>query len=248
MRLAARAQARSSVWSQGGSPVTHLRKVMLEELHRRNYSAETIRTYIGAVERFARYFGKPPDQLGPEHIRQYQAYLLHERKLAVGTVVTQVAGLRFFFVRTLKRRFPPDTIPYPKYTKRSMPKVLSPEEVARLIEAAGNLQARVLLMLLYSTGIRRRELIRLRVEDINSERMMILLPCGVHRAAPTQRTGARKPARILRPLIHRQRSNTIKGSGQSQTPGRPNRRDQYSAHLGTEPAAEPSLIMPVIII
>ena len=70
----------------------------------------------------------------------------------------------------------------------------------------------------------------------------------VFTAAPTQRTGARKPARILRPLIHRQRSNTIKGSGQSQTPGRPNRRDQYSAHLGTEPAAEPSLIMPVIII
>ena len=158
--------------------MTHLRKVMLEELHRRNYSAETIRTYIGAVERFARYFGKPPDQLGPEHIRQYQAYLLHERKLAVGTVVTQVAGLRFFFVRTLKRRFPPDTIPYPKYTKRSMPKVLSPEEVARLIEAAGNLQARVMLMLLYSTGIRRRELIRLRVEDIDSERMMIHIRKG----------------------------------------------------------------------
>ena len=70
---------------------------MLEELQRRNFSSETIRGYIGAVERFARYFGKPPDQLGPDHIRQWQAHLLHERKLAVGTVVTQVAGLRFFF-------------------------------------------------------------------------------------------------------------------------------------------------------
>jgi hypothetical protein len=98
---------------------------MLEELHRHNYSAETIRTYIGAAERFARCFAKPADQLGPEHIRQYQAYLLHERKLAVGTVVTQVAGLRFFFVRTRKRRFPPDTIPYPKHTKRRMPKVFA---------------------------------------------------------------------------------------------------------------------------
>ena len=159
-------------------PVTHLRKVMLEELQRRNYSSTTIRSYIGAVERFARYFGKPPDQLGPEHIRQWQAYLLHERKLAVGTVVTQVAGLRFFFRRTLKRRFPPDSIPYPKYTKRRMPKVLSPEEVARLIEAAGNLQARVMLMLLYSTGIRRHELIRLRVEDIDSQRMMLHIRKG----------------------------------------------------------------------
>ena len=86
--------------------MTRLRKVMLEELQRRNFSSETIREYIGAVERFARYFDKPPDQLGPDHIRQYQAHLLHERKLAVGTVVAQTAGLRFFFVRTLKRRFP----------------------------------------------------------------------------------------------------------------------------------------------
>jgi hypothetical protein len=75
--------------------VTHLRKVMLEELQRRNFSSETIREYTGAVERFARYFGKPPDQLGPDHIRQYQAHLLHERKLAIGTVVAQTAGWGF---------------------------------------------------------------------------------------------------------------------------------------------------------
>jgi hypothetical protein len=93
---------------------------------RRNFSSKTIRSYIGAVERFAKHFGKPPDQLGPEHIRQWRAHLPHERKLAVGTVVAQVAGLRFFFVRTLKRRFPPDSIPYPKYTHQRVPQVLSP--------------------------------------------------------------------------------------------------------------------------
>src|SRR5436190_4898826 len=65
---------------------------MLEELQRRNFSSETTRSYIGAVERFARYFGKRPDQLGPDHIREWQAHLLHERKLAPGTVVAQVAG------------------------------------------------------------------------------------------------------------------------------------------------------------
>jgi len=64
-----------------GVPVTHLRKVMLEELQRRNFSEATIRAYIGAVERFARFFGKPPDQLGPDHIRRYQAHLLHERRM-----------------------------------------------------------------------------------------------------------------------------------------------------------------------
>jgi site-specific recombinase XerD len=137
--------------------VTHLRKVMLEELQRRNFSSETIRGYIGAVERFSRYFGKPPDRLGPDHIRQWQAHLLHERKLAVGTVVNHVAGLRFFFRRVLKRRFPPDSIPYPKYSHHRTPRILSAEEVARLIDAAGNLQARTILMTLYSTGIRRSE-------------------------------------------------------------------------------------------
>ena len=158
--------------------MTQLRKVMLEELQRRNFSSETIRSYIGAVERFAKHFGKPPDQLGPEHIRQWQAYLLHERKLAVGTVVAQVAGLRFFFVRTLKRRFPPDSIPYPKYTHHGVPQVLSPEEVARLIDAASNLQARAILMTLYSTGMRRSELLRLRVQDIDSERMVVHIRKG----------------------------------------------------------------------
>jgi len=151
---------------------------MLEELQRRNFSSETIRGYIGAVERFARFFGKPPDRLGPDHIRQYQAHLLHERQLAVGTVVAQTAGLRFFFVRTLKRRFPPDSIPYPKYPSHRIPKVLSPDEVAQLIDAASNLQARAILMLLYSTGVRRSELVRLRLEDIDSKRMVVHIRQG----------------------------------------------------------------------
>jgi integrase/recombinase XerD len=151
---------------------------MLEELQRRNFSQATIRAYIGAVERFARFFSKPPNQLGPDHIRQYQAHLLHKRKLAVGTVVAQTAGLRFFFVRTLKRRFPPDSIPYPKYPSHRIPKVISPEEVAQLIDGAGNLQARAILMLLYSTGIRRSELVRLRVEDIDSKRMVVHIRQG----------------------------------------------------------------------
>ena len=158
--------------------MTRLRKLMLEELQRRNFSSETIRGYLGTVERFAKYFGKPPDRLGPDHIRQWQAYLLHERKLAVGTVVNHVAALRFFFRRVLKRRLPMDSIPYPKYTHHRTPRVLSPDEVARLIEAAGTLQARVILRALYSTGMRRSELVHLRVEDIDSERMVIHIHKG----------------------------------------------------------------------
>ena len=93
--------------------MTQLRRMMLEELQRRNYSHQTIRAYLRAVTQFAEHFGKRPDQLGPDALRTYQAYLLRERKLAVGSVVAQVAALRFFYVRTLKRReFREDLAPF----------------------------------------------------------------------------------------------------------------------------------------
>ena len=110
---------------------------------------------------------------------QYQAHLLHERKLKAETVVGQVAALRFFFVRTLEA---PLSAGSPYRTRSTphqrIPKVISPEEVAQLIDAASNLQARAILMLLYSTGIRRSELVRLRVEDIDSKRMVIHIRQG----------------------------------------------------------------------
>jgi site-specific recombinase XerD len=83
--------------------MTRLRKMMLEELERRNYSQSTPRTYIRTVEDFARYFGRRPDQLGPAHIRQYQAQLFSKRKLAPNTVTQRLAALRFFFVKTLHK-------------------------------------------------------------------------------------------------------------------------------------------------
>ena len=75
--------------------MTHLRKMMLEELERRNYAQTTIDCYIQAIEDFARHFRRPPDKLTPEHIREYQAYLFHERKLAASTVTQRLAALRF---------------------------------------------------------------------------------------------------------------------------------------------------------
>jgi site-specific recombinase XerD len=112
--------------------------MMLEELQRRNYSNGTIRHHLRAVEEFANRYGKSPDKLGLNELRSYQAYLLQERKLAVGTVVNHVAGLRFFFVRTLKRPEFRDYLPYPREEER-LPTVLSLDEVARLINASSNL-------------------------------------------------------------------------------------------------------------
>jgi hypothetical protein len=104
--------------------VTHLRKIMLEELERRNYTQATIRHYPSFVERFAKHFGKSPDKLGPDHLRSYQAYLLTELKLCPGSVENHVAALRFFFVRTLHRHEFREFLPYPK-VPRKLPNILS---------------------------------------------------------------------------------------------------------------------------
>jgi site-specific recombinase XerD len=151
--------------------------MMLEELQRRNYSAITTRNYLRVVTEFAKYFGKPPDRLGLNELRTYQAYLLRERKLTPGTVVNQVAALRFFFVKTLKRYQFRDFLPYPQ-DRRRLPTVLSREEVSHLINAAGNLFRRTLLMTLYGTGMRRAELAHLKVSDIDSQRMIIRVVAG----------------------------------------------------------------------
>lgn len=152
--------------------MTRIRKMVLDELQRRNYAQSTVRSYIKAIEDFACYFSKSPERLGAEHIRQYQVHLFRDRKLAAGSVEGRAAALRFLFVKTLHRPYLPDQIPFPKRARR-LPTVLSPDEVALLIDSAKNLMHRAILMTLYATGLRRAELCRLKVADIDSERMVI---------------------------------------------------------------------------
>jgi len=157
--------------------VTRLRQMMLDELQRRNYSPNTVRTYIHAIEDFARYFGRSPYRLGPEDIRQYQVHLFRERKLSAGTVEGRTAALRFFFVKTLKRPYIHDQIPFPK-RQRPLPTVLSQDEVACLIDSAQSLMHRAMLITLYGTGVRRAELCQLKVADVDSKRMVIRVRNG----------------------------------------------------------------------
>jgi site-specific recombinase XerD len=151
--------------------------MMLEELQRRNYAQSTVKAYVRIVREFANHFHKAPDQLGPDQIREYSAFLFRERKLKAGTVQQHVAGLRFFYVKTLKRHFLLDDLPRPKRSRR-LPEILSPEEVALLIDSARNLFHRTILMTLYSTGMRRAELCRLQVSDVDSKRMVIHIRNG----------------------------------------------------------------------
>jgi integrase/recombinase XerD len=157
--------------------VTHCRQIMLEELQRRNFSPTTIRSYLHAVERFARHFKCRPDRLNHTHLRSYQAYLLRTGQLQPKTVRLHVSALRFFFVKTLRRRYLLDDTPYPKAPQR-LPSILSIEEMARLIEAADGLYHRTILMVLYSTGMRSAELLQLHVADIDSRRMLIHIRYG----------------------------------------------------------------------
>src|ERR1039458_623927 len=152
--------------------MTQLRDRMLEELERRNYAPGTARAYLFAVKQFAEHFHRAPDRLGAEHIREYQLYLFRERKLAAKTGAQRVAALRFFYVKTLKRHHMLEPLPFPRLPEK-LPTVLSREEVGGLLAASANRLHRTMLMTLYSTGVRRTELCRLKTSDIDSQRMVV---------------------------------------------------------------------------
>ena len=100
--------------------MTRLRKMMLEELERRNYSEGTTRRYLRFVERFAQHFGKSPDKLGPDHLRSYRAHLFKQRRLSPGSVEHRISALRFFFVHTLGRRGFYQFLPFPKVRRKHL--------------------------------------------------------------------------------------------------------------------------------
>ena len=143
---------------------------MLEELERRNYSAGYHTRLPRAVEDFARYFKRPPDQLGPDHIREYQAYLFRERKLSPNTryPATRRSALLLHQDAQADRGASNET-PYPK---KSIASAVDPQpgRGRRLIESAPTPFQRTLLMTLYATGLRRAELAHLKVSDIDSQR------------------------------------------------------------------------------
>jgi site-specific recombinase XerD len=157
--------------------MTQLRQRMLEELQRRNYSAGTIRLYLQHVAAFAQHFHRSPDQLGAEEIRQYQLFLIQQKKLAWSSYNQIVCALRFFYAKTLKRPFLLSDIPFPRKVQQ-LPLILSPEEVARILTAPEHLKSRALLMTIYAAGLRRSEVARLRVRDIDSARMTITVHQG----------------------------------------------------------------------
>jgi site-specific recombinase XerD len=151
--------------------MTPLRQRFIDDLRLRNYARRTIQTYVGQVVGFARHFGRSPEVLGPDDIRAYQLHLL-QRRVSWSTFNQTVCALRFLYRTTLGSA---ETIPFLPFGKRpkTLPSVLSPEEVLRLLQAAPAGRDRALLQVAYGCGLRLDELLHLRVTDIDSARMVI---------------------------------------------------------------------------
>jgi integrase/recombinase XerD len=157
--------------------MTELRRSMLEELQLRNYSPRTVEVYIRCVANFAQYFKLSPDRLGPEHIRQYQLFLVQRKQVAWAVFNQTVCALRFFYHHVLHRDWMIEHIPYPRHEEK-LPVVLSPTEVAAVFQATRNLKHRTILMTIYAAGLRVSEVIHLRVADIDSQRQVICVRQG----------------------------------------------------------------------
>lgn len=152
--------------------MTILRQRMIEDLKIRNYSPRTIDVYVDRVAKFAQHFGRSPDQLGPEEIREFQLYLVETKKCSWAQHNQTVCALRFFYTTCLGKTWMIDHIPHPKQP-RQLPVVLSRDEVASVFDAVENLKHRTILKTLYATGTRVSEALALQIVDVDSGRWVI---------------------------------------------------------------------------
>ena len=157
--------------------MTPLRRRFIEDLELRNLSENTIKSYVWSVTRFAKFFGKSPELLGPEEIRSYLLHLVHKKKAARSTYRIALSAIRSLYRTTLKKSWIVDGIEQAR-TEKKLPIVLSMDEVERFFEALVSLKHRATLMTAYSAGLRVSEVVSLRVTDIDSERMVIRVDQG----------------------------------------------------------------------
>jgi integrase/recombinase XerD len=156
--------------------ISPLRRRMIEDMTVRNLSPTTRASYIHNVKKFSQHFGRSPDHLGLEEVRAFQVHLVSQG-IAWATLNQVVSSLRFFYGVTLGRKDLPERIAYARRSK-TLPVILSPEEVAAFLEAVPNRRDRVALTTAYATGLRASEVVGLRNCDIDSARMVIHVANG----------------------------------------------------------------------
>jgi site-specific recombinase XerD len=156
--------------------ISPLRRRMIEDMTIRKFAPKTQTSYIRAVRNFTAFFGRSPDQAGAEDLRRYQLHLASSGVSGPSLNAT-VTALRFFFQVTLGRGEATEKMTFVR-EPRKLPVVLSPEEVARLLDAAPGLKYRAALSAAYGAGLRASEVVSLKVCDIDSERMVIRVEQG----------------------------------------------------------------------
>jgi integrase/recombinase XerD len=156
--------------------ISPLRQRMIEDMTIRKLASKTQHDYVQRVKNFAAFVGRSPDTATFEDVRRYQLHLASSG-VGVATLNQAVSTLRFFFRVTLRRH---DIIEYTHFVHepRKLPVVLSPEEVARLLDAAPGLKYKAALSVAYGAGLRAAEVISLKVSDIDSKRMIIRVEQG----------------------------------------------------------------------
>lgn len=153
-----------------------LRRRMIEDMTVRNLSPATQRSYLHAVAKFSKYFGRSPDRLGLEDVRAFQVHLV-ATGISWPALNQTVCALRFFYGVTLRQAEIPERIPYAR-EPRKLPIVLNADEVIRFLEAVPSLKVRAALTTAYAAGLRASETVSLRVGDIDSGRMVLQVVQG----------------------------------------------------------------------
>ena len=211
----------------------------------RNLSPRTIDAYIWQVDKFCQYFGKQPEQLDREQIRQYQLYLVNEKQVSWSSFNQAVCGLRFLYQVTLRRPWTVEHIPFGKKPKK-LPTVLGDEEVTRLLACLRNHKHRTVLTACYAAGLRLSETTHLKAAHIDSSRMQIRVSNGKgnkERLVPLSPRLAQRTPRILEsdPPVQlsfpwQDGGRTAFGHHHSERPAaagggrRQDLQDRYSAH------------------
>ena len=157
--------------------MTPLRQRFIEDMQLRGLAPTTQRSYIHYVAAFAKFYGLSPEKLDLEAVRQYELYLIEQRKLSAHSINTFVSAIQFLYVETLEMPWGKSSFPR-QHCPDKQPVVLSPEEVARFFRHVPSLKYRAALMACYGAGLRISEAVALKVRDIDSARMLIRVEAG----------------------------------------------------------------------
>ena len=158
------------------APISPLRRRMIEDMTVRKFAERTQEAYIRAVKNFSAFLGASPDTASAEDLRRYRLHLVASGA-GVPTINNSLTALRFLFVVTLRKPAIVLDMPFVREPRR-LPVVLSPEEVARFLDAAPGLKYKAALSVAYGAGLRASEVISLKVSDIDSARMVIRVEQG----------------------------------------------------------------------